>query len=192
MNSKKITTLALTYCAICIVINVVLGTVVSKLQIPLIFLDTIGTIFAAVVLGPWLGATVGLLTNVITGIMTNPKDIPFALVSIAIGLIVGYIAKRWKFNLKTAIITGLILSVVAPLIGTPIAVWIYGGLTGGGTDFIFMWLVNSGSKIFTAAFIPRVAGNIIDKVVSAVFVSVLISRFPSDMMNRIKQTSAAE
>jgi energy-coupling factor transport system substrate-specific component len=188
MNSKKITTLALTYCSLCIVINVVFGTVVSRLQIPLIFLDTIGTIFAAAMLGPWYGATVGLLTNVITGIITNPKDIPFAIVSIAIGLIVGYIAKKWKFNLKTAIITGLILSVVAPLIGTPIAVWIYGGLTGGGTDLIFLWLARSGSDIFTAAFIPRITGNIIDKVASAVLVSLLISRLPSDIMSRIKQS----
>lgn len=187
MNSKRISTIALTYCAICIVINVVFGTVVSRLQIPFIFLDTIGTIFAAAVFGPWYGATVGLLTNVITGIITNPKDIPFALVSIAIALIVGFIAKKWKFDLKTAIITGIILSIVAPLIGTPIAVWIYGGLTGGGTDLIFLWLVKSGSKIFTAAFIPRVTGNLIDKIASAILVSVLISRLPSDMMNRLRK-----
>ncbi len=67
MGTKKISTLAITYCALCIVINVVFGTLVSKLQIPLIFLDTIGTIFAAELLGPWYGAAVGLLTNVTIG-----------------------------------------------------------------------------------------------------------------------------
>lgn len=190
MENRKISTLAITYCALCIVINVVFGTVVSKLQIPLIFLDTIGTIFAAALLGPWYGAAVGLLTNLTIGFMTNPKDIPFALVNIAIGLIVGYVCKKWKFNIKTAIITGLVLSVVAPLIGTPIAVWIYGGLTGSGTDFIFVWLKQSGSSIFTAAFIPRITGNVIDKIVSCVLVSLLISRLPADLVSKARNIRA--
>ncbi len=186
MEARKISTLAITYCALCIVINVVFGTVVSRLQIPLIFLDTIGTIFAAALLGPWYGAAVGLLTNVTIGFMTNPKDIPFALVNIAIGLIVGYICKRYRFNLKTAVITGIVLSVVAPLIGTPIAVWIYGGLTGGGTDLIFIWLKQSGASIFTAAFIPRITGNLIDKIISCILVSVLITRLPADIIQKVK------
>lgn len=186
MENRKIGTLAITYCALCIVINVVFGTVVSRLQIPLVFLDTIGTIFAAALFGPWHGAAVGLLTNLTVGFMTNPKDIPFALVNIAIGLIVGYISRKWKFNLKTAIVTGLVLSIVAPLIGTPIAVWIYGGLTGGGTDFIFVWLKQSGASIFTAAFIPRITGNLIDKILSCILVSLLISRLPAELVSRAR------
>lgn len=190
MNNRKIGTLALTYCAVCIVINIVLGTTVSRLQIPLLFLDTIGTIFAAAVFGPWAGASVGLLTNVLTGIMTNPKDIPFALVNVAVGIIVGLIAKKWKFGWKPALITGLVLSVVAPAIGTPIAVWIYGGLTGGGTDFIFAWLRQSGADIFTAAFIPRIYGNFVDKIVSCLLVSVLIYRLPLDIKNKFTNLNA--
>ena len=44
----------------------------------------------AVVLGPLAGALTGGLTNVIQGAITNPRDIPFALVNIAVGLIVGF------------------------------------------------------------------------------------------------------
>lgn len=173
-----------------IVINIVLGTVTQVLQIPLLFLDTIGTIFVAVVLGPLAGALTGGLTNIIQGIITNPKDIPFAIVSIAIGIIVGFIAKKYKFNFKVAIITGLMLSVVAPLIGTPIAVFIYGGVTGGGTDLIFAWLLASGQKIFTAAFIPRIAGNFIDKIASCLLVALLILKLPKNIINKESQKNA--
>ncbi|WP_252187802.1 CD3073 family putative ECF transporter S component [Anaeromonas frigoriresistens] len=165
-----------------IVINIVFGTVVQSLQIPLLFLDTIGTILIAVVLGPFAGALTGGLTNIIQGMITNPKNIPFAIVNIVIGLIVGFIAKKYKFNIKNAIITGLILSVVAPLIGTPIAVLVYGGVTGGGTDVIFAWLLASGQKIFTAAFIPRVTGNIIDKIVSCLLVVFIVQKMPKDLI----------
>ncbi|KAB3535528.1 ECF transporter S component [Alkaliphilus pronyensis] len=163
-----------------IVINIAFGTIVQTLQIPLLFLDTIGTIFVAAVLGPFAGALTGGLTNIIQGMITNPKNIPFAIVNVVIGLIVGFIAKKFKFNIKVAVITGLILSVIAPLIGTPIAVFVYGGVTGGGTDLIFAWLLASGQRIFTAAFIPRITGNFVDKIASCILVALLIQKLPVD------------
>lgn len=166
-----------------IVINIVFGTIVQSLQIPLLFLDTIGTIFVAAVLGPFAGALTGGLTNIIQGMITNPKNIPFAIVNIVIGLIVGFIAKKYKFDYKVAVITGLVLSVVAPLIGTPIAVFVYGGITGGGTDLIFAWLLSSGQKIFTAAFIPRITGNFVDKIVSCIAVALLIQKMPNNLLS---------
>ena len=172
-----------------IVINIVFGTIIQTLQIPLLFLDTIGTIFVAVVLGPFAGALTGGLTNIIQGLLTNPKDIPFAIVNIIVGIIVGYIAKRFKFDLKTAIITGLILSVIAPLVGTPISVFVYGGITGGGTDLIFAWLLSTGQKIFTAAFIPRITGNFIDKIASCILVSALLKYIPANFMSKARESA---
>jgi len=172
-----------------IVINIVFGTIIQILQIPLLFLDTIGTIFVAVILGPFAGALTGGLTNIIQGMITNPKDIPFAIVNIIIGVIVGYIAKKFEFNLKVAILTGLVLSVIAPLVGTPISVFVYGGITGGGTDFIFTWLLSTGQKIFTAAFIPRITGNFIDKIASCVLVSVLLKYIPANFISKARQSA---
>ena len=169
----------LVFSALAIALNIVLGTVVGLLNIPLLFLDTVGTIFSAALFGPWYGAAVGGLTNVIQGVLTNPKSIPFALVNIAVGIIVGLIARKWKFNIVTSIVTGLILSVVAPLIGTPIATYVYGGITGDFNDVFFTWLVKSGQSIFAAAFIPRITSNIVDKIASCVIVSILISKLPA-------------
>lgn len=184
MSNNKMSTRSMIFASICIVINLVLGTVTQMLQIPLLFLDTIGTILSAAVLGPLAGALTGGLTNVIQGFITNPKDIPFALVNIAIGLIVGFVAKKRGFDLKTAIVTGLVLSIVAPLIGTPIAVLLYGGVTGGGTDLIFAWLLATGQKIFTAAFIPRVTGNLIDKIGSCILVSQILRYLPKNIYTK--------
>ncbi len=170
---------ALTFSAICVVVNLALGTFVQMIHIPLIFLDTLGTIFGAVLLGPFHGVLIGLVTNVVQGILTNPRDIPFALVNMAIGLVVGLVARRFRFTLPVAIVTGLALAVIAPLIGTPIAVWIYGGLTGGGTDLLFLWLLKSGNSIFTSAFLPRITGNLVDKVVCAALVALILPKLPS-------------
>lgn len=164
-----------------IVVNIVLGTIVSTMQIPLLFLDTMGTILVAAVLGPVAGAMTGGLTNVIQGAITNPRTIPFALVNIVIGVIVGLVVRRFRFDLKTAVITGLVLAIVAPLIGTPISVLMFGGLTGGGTDIMVAWLLASGQRIFTAAFIPRITGNLVDKVASCVLVALMLKYVPRDL-----------
>lgn len=185
MNSKKNTS-AMIFAALGIAINIVLGSVANFLSIPLVFLDTIGTIFTAAIFGPWWGALTGGLTNVVQGVISDPRNIPFALVNIAVGIIVGFIARKYKFNLKTAVITGMILAVVAPLIGTPIATYVYGGITGDFNDVIFTWLVQSGQKIFTAAFIPRITSNIVDKILSSVLVALLIKKLPSNLLNGVK------
>lgn len=174
-------TRAMVLASLGIVVNIVLGTIVSTMQIPLLFLDTMGTILVAAVLGPVAGAMTGGLTNVIQGAITNPRTIPFALVNIVIGVIVGLVVRRFRFDLKTAVITGLVLAIVAPLIGTPISVLMFGGLTGGGTDIMVAWLLASGQRIFTAAFIPRVTGNLVDKVASCVLVALMLKYVPRDL-----------
>lgn len=178
MNNSK--TKALIFAALGIAINLVLGTLSKTLNIPLLFLDTVGTIFTAATFGPIFGAITGGLTNVIQGAITGPNIIPFALVNIVVGLIVGFIARKKDFDIFTAIATGLVLSIVAPLIGTPIAIYVYGGLTGGFNDIIFSLLRNTGQSIFTAAFFPRIATNIIDKVLSCVIVSLLLAKIPKE------------
>lgn len=174
MSQNLSSTKRLTLSAIFIALNLVLGYVVGMLNIPLIFMDTLGTIFGGAILGPVYGMIIGGLTNVILGILTNPKDIPFALVNIAVGLIVGLIAKKFKFSLPVAIGTGLLLAIIAPMIGTPIAIYLYDGITGDFNDVFFTAMKNAGSTIFSAAFIPRVTSNIIDKVVCCVIVALTL------------------
>ncbi|RBP36560.1 CD3073 family putative ECF transporter S component [Garciella nitratireducens] len=178
MNRK---TYPFIFSALGIAINIVLGSITSMLSIPFLFLDTLGTIFTAVIFGPFYGAFTGGLTNVVQGILTNPKDIPFALVNIAVGLLVGFIAKKKTFHFSTALITGILLAVLCPLIGTPISIYLYGGITGDFNDIFFSWLVQSGQGIFTAAFIPRITSNLIDKIVSTLIVSFLLDRLPKNM-----------
>ncbi|WP_428908188.1 CD3073 family putative ECF transporter S component [Niallia sp. Krafla_26] len=178
MKTSK--TLILTYGAICIVLNVVLGTAVSGLKIPLLFLDTIGTVLMSVLFGPWWGALVGILTNVVLGVMTSPTAIFFGIVNVAVALVVGFIAIKFNFTKwYVALITGLILSIVAPLIGTPIGIALTGGLDGSGMDIVVLWLRATGESVFASTFISRITGNFVDKIVTCLFVVFILSKLPS-------------
>jgi len=172
-------TTILTYSALGIAINVVLGTIVSMLNIPLLFLDTIGTVIVAVLFGPWWGALTGVLTNIVLGVTTGPTAIFFGLVNVAIAVVVGTISRRFDFTkLPIAILTGLLLAIIAPLIGTPIAVALFGGLNGSGMDLIVLWARTAGESVFASTFISRISGNLVDKVVTCLLVAFLIQRLP--------------
>lgn len=185
MNTKKIT-----FAAMCVVVNIVFGMFVGMLNIPLLFLDTVGTVLGAVVLGPVLGAIIGGCTNLVLGIISGPTNIPFALVNISLGLIVGYVSQKREFGYKEAIITGVILSVVCPLIGTPISVLLFGGLSGSGADLLVGFLVQSGQKIFTAAFFPRILSNIVDKPLSCIMVVYFLSKMPKGFISQYSKNLA--
>lgn len=114
---------------------------------------------------------------------------PFAIVNIVIGVVVGLISKKFGFKTPCCIITGLILSVVAPLIGTPISVILFGGLTGSAMDIMTGFLVQSGQKIFTSAFIPRIISNIIDKPLSCIIASIIIMRMPPSLLTKISSNN---
>lgn len=182
----KLKTTSLTFAGIGVALNIVLALLTKGFKIPFLFMDTIGTILTASILGPFWGAVVGVITNVITAMVNNPIELPFAIVNMAVGITVGYISRKFGFGIKIAVITGLILSILAPLIGTPIAVFLFGGLSGSSLDILTGWLVKSGNKIFTAAFLPRVASNLIDKTASCIAVAILITKIPSSMLRKIK------
>jgi energy-coupling factor transport system substrate-specific component len=171
-NTKK-----LIIAAFGIVINVVLGSVTSWLSIPLLFLDTMGTIYVAANVGMGFGILTGICTNLVMGITTGPTAIPFALVNVAVAIVVALMAKN-GFTLIKSIIAGLILSIVCPLIGTPIRLILFGGFTGSGTDLLILALKAAGQEIFAATFISTIAGNLVDKIVSCIAVALLMRYLP--------------
>lgn len=169
--------------ALGVVFNVALAALGNLIGGGLLFLDTVGTIFIAAFFGPVAGILTGVLTNLVNGVISSPMEIPFALVNAAVGLIVGLVAKKTRdYNLVSAILVGLALAVICPLIGTPIAVWLFNGLGGNGFDFIVIWLKESGSSIFTAAFLPRIVSNLLDKVASSVLVFAVLRLLPANIL----------
>lgn len=173
---KKITTKALVIMALGVVLNIVLALISKAIGGNLLFLDTVGTIFVGAFLGPLPGVITGVATNLVNSTFLGPTEIPFLLVNGVIGLIVGLIAKHKKdYNIVTALVVGLILSIVAPLIGTPIAIFMFGGLTGSGMDFVILWLKSTGQNLFSSVFIGKITANLVDKFVSSMLVYLLLN-----------------
>ena len=184
MRNRKVYVVA--FCGICVAMNIVLGIITSALGIP-VYLDTLGTVLSAAIIGPVPGIIVGALSNIITGLMYSVSDIPFCLVNMAVGLIVGLVAKKFKFTIVSAVITGLVLSFVCPAIGTPIGIYVYGGLNGSASDVLVMSLVQAGKDIFQASFLRNVGSNLIDKIGTCIVGWALIRAIPMRFLENFKK-----
>lgn len=162
--------------AICIAVNIILGTLVQVLNIPLLFLDTVGTILGSIVLGPFFGALIGGCSNIILGIISNPTSISYAFANIALGFIVGFVSKKRRFDYKQACVVGLILSVICPLISTPVSLYLYENVYSNGSDLLLRIISQSSKIIFSGAFIPRLVSNMFDKILSCLFVALILTK----------------
>jgi len=187
---KDFSTLTLALMAVAIVLNIVLGQVVSLLKLP-IFLDSIGTVLVALLAGPWAGALTGLLTNLIWGLISDPVAAAFAPVALVIGLVAGLCAKARLFRQWwQAIISGAIITVALSIIAIPVRVYMFGGVTGSGADFLVAYLLATGRDLFSAVLITVITNNLIDKVATALLAWAIVKGLPKRFTARFSRASA--
>lgn len=96
MARRHFSSQALVLIVISIAINMIGGQLASMVKLP-IFLDSIGTLISAVLLGPVIGMLTGLLTNLLWGLLTDPIAAAFAPVAMVIGLVAGWLARAVGF-----------------------------------------------------------------------------------------------
>lgn len=162
-----------------IAINFVGANLNAALKLP-VYLDAIGTVFTAVLCGPWIGFLTGVVTNIVTAV-TNPTQLPYLIVSGAIGLIAGICGKKGMFQtpLKT-ILVGIMIWLTAMLTSAPITVLVFGGVTGAsGASAITTFLVATGKGIWQSVISSVLLTETLDKFLTVFAVYFLIRLIPN-------------
>lgn len=99
------------------------------------FLDSIGTLISAVLLGPVIGMLTGLLTNLLWGLLTDPIAAAFAPVAMVIGTVAGWLARAgWFRTLPKVVVSGVIITLAVTVVAVPLRTALFGGVTGSGAD----------------------------------------------------------
>lgn len=170
-------TLALLTIPIAVAVNFVGSQIHHALSLPL-FLDTIGTFFVSMLCGPWVGALTGLIGSLVNGI-TNPSGIPFALVSICVGLTAGFLARANMFNTWWKIVITVILtSLVSTVVSAPVAVLVYGGVTSSTDSLFAAALMASGVNIWKAVISTNLLFQCLDRVIAIIVTRLIIKVIP--------------
>ena len=85
MTLKNISTKKIAFIALCVGLNYVGGNIALFLRLP-IYLDSLGTIMAAFLLGPIAGMAAGLLSGLLSGITTDLFSLYYIPVALCISV----------------------------------------------------------------------------------------------------------
>ena len=162
-----------------IVINIGLGQIALSLKLP-VFLDSIGTILVALLMGPWMGMTAGFFSNVVWGILTLPVLAAFAPVAMVIGFTAGILARRGMFSsLPRVLVSGVVITIALTLVATPILAYRFSGFTGAGADSIVAYLSAVERELVESVVWAVVGTNLIDKIISSLAAWALVCHLPA-------------
>ncbi len=184
------TPIVLVLIPVAIVLNIVVGQITSALSLP-IFLDSIGTMLVALLAGPWVGGLTGLLTNLLWGLISSPTAAAFAPVAMTIGIVTGLLARVGLFRQWwQAILSGAIVAIALSFVAVPIRIYLFGGVTGSGADFITAYMLAVGRSLFGSVIITVISSNLVDKVVTAVLAWVIVKSLASRFVARFPRATA--
>ena len=171
---KDFNTMTWVLIPVAIAINIAIGQIVVLLKLP-VYLDSIGTVLVAALCGPWAGALTGALSNTIWGLAIDPNALPWWPVAFFIGLVAGFCAKGGLFkSWWKVVVTGFLVALTAATVSTPIAVYIYGGITASGSSFITAYLLQTGQGVLQAVFSTNFLVEPVDKITTAMLAFTII------------------
>lgn len=113
---------------------------------------------------------------------------------IFIGALVVGIAFGWYVmrGAGYAGLTGLLTGVVAGVISAPMAAYVFGGVTGGGTDLLVAVFRASGANILAATFAQGAVSDPFDKMTSFLLVWFIVQALPDRLRQLFPNTRIQE
>jgi energy-coupling factor transport system substrate-specific component len=187
-NSQKGRMLALTFIPLAIAINVGIGAIVKILNLP-IYMDSIGTIIATLLLGWRSGAIVGILGFVITSIFINPFAIYFIGTQAVIAIVIDFIGKRgWFSNVWKVILSGIGLGITTAIVSAPVIILVFQGATGNGAALVTSFFAKMGNQIVNSVFLSGFSIEPIDKLIQCLLAFFILKSIPKSLLERFNST----
>ena len=149
------------------------------LGLPL-FLDSIGTVLAGVVAGPWVGGSVGLISNLVSSNTVDPIAAPYSIVSFAVGFTAGLARYlNWQKRASGWVALWLITFAIAAVVSTPLNFFISGGKSGVALgDSIYAALNGLHVPRIVAALLGEAAIDLPDKLLTVVAALLIAQGLP--------------
>jgi energy-coupling factor transport system substrate-specific component len=167
--------------------NVVIGGLVQFFKFP-IYLDAVGTIIAALMVGRLGAIAVGTLSFMISAVLISPVYIWFIPTQALIGLSAWILARLGLFrNTSRVVFSGVIIGVVAGLVSAIPIYFIFGGVAGSGRDLVTGVFVGLGKQVSTAIFYSGLASEPVDKTLQALLAFLILKNMPRNVLEGFRK-----
>ena len=175
-KTKKLTMIALA-----VAINIVGSKLALLFSLP-IFLDSIGTMLAAITLGPVAGGLTALVGGLINGGLGDVYAIYFSLSGVLMGVIAGLLFHKKKLTYVSAVWKCLLVTLPASALSACIETFLFGGITSAVvTTFIIQALSQTALNLFGSAFITQAVTDYVDKLVAIMLVVTSVKYLPYEL-----------
>ncbi|HFH7841091.1 TPA: ECF transporter S component [Streptococcus agalactiae] len=175
----------ISFISIAIAINLVGANLALFLRLP-IYLDTIGTLLIAVILGLWYAASTAFLSALINWMTTDIFSLYYSPVAIVVAIITGILIKR---NCKPSSLLwkSLIISLPGTIIASVITVILFKGITSSGSSIIAQFLHGIGLDMTSSLILVQVGTDYMDRLISLILVFSTITLLKKHSPNLINQ-----
>ena len=170
-----------------IALNIAIGGVVHLIKLP-VFLDAIGTILAAVLLGFVPAVVVGVVSFLIAAALISPVYVWFVGTQAVIAAFAWICATHFGTfrSVPRAAITGICLGIVAGIVSAPVIVLVFGGVAGSGRDLVTAALLSTGHQIYKAVLMSGAASEPIDKVLQVLAALFVLRGLPKSLLRQFR------
>lgn len=175
----------ISFISIAIAINLVGANLALFLRLP-IYLDTIGTLLIAVILGPWYAASTAFLSALINWMTTDIFSLYYSPVAIVVAIITGILIKR-NCKASSLLWKSLIISLPGTIITSVITVILFKGITSSGSSIIAQFLHGIGLDMTSSLILVQVGTDYIDRLISLILVFSTITLLKKHSPNLINQ-----
>ena len=159
----------------CIGLNFAGHALAVTLGLPL-FLDSTGTVLAALLAGPWVGGSVGVISSLLSANTIDANAAGYVVVSFAIGFAAGltrYARVGW-------LALWCLCFVLASVLSTPLNLVLNAGRSGVPLgDAIYERLLATGLPAIAAAYLGEAAIDLPDKLIAVVTAVLLYRALPA-------------
>lgn len=158
-------------------LNVVGAFIALNLRIP-IYMDSIGTILVACLLGPKYAIITGVGGSIVSGLTFDIYSLYFAPVQISTGFMAGWLyQKRWLSGKKTLFGT-LGVAIPTAILSAIITAVVFSGITSSGSSYVVQVLIKLGFPDVFSVLITQIWTDYLDKYVAILLVSIAFKRLP--------------
>ena len=180
---QKLTAYHLSMIAFSVVLNLIGGQLALLLRLP-IYLDSIGTIFSAALLGPFYGMFPSLLSGVILGMTSDIYSLYYAPVGILFGFPVGLVWKRRTDKIWWPFAAALITTIPASFVSSCITAYLFGGITSSGSTILVQLLAKTPLALTMSCFVVQVITDYLDRILGFFIVMLFLKNMPDHLKRR--------
>ena len=190
---KKLNLSGLCFLALAAVLNLVGANLALALRLP-VYLDSIGTMLGAALLGPVYGMLPGAVSAVLNGCTTDVYAFYYLPVQLATGLLTGLAFRLFRpggaKDMWRILPASLLISLPGTVISSAITALFFGGITSSGSTVLVQLLHGAGLNLTASVCVVQGATDFLDRLISLVLAVLLLFALPQSLRGKIRNAEA--